>query len=142
MYLSTMILGGGAIAMIVLSFFPPIQCTSRKFDKKDGKGFVIDIATRRAQWWSHCGKGKRHFVGNILRGLRKRDRADALRIIRLLKMDRNSMYTYVPLSYYLNECSPAVRARIYAPLKWADASPSSYVTIGTWIDACETWWQP
>ena len=141
MFFATVCLGGGvAAALLFLSFFPPIRFPNRAFETSGSKGFVIDAHTRRAEWWSHRGKGRRHFIGEAVRGLRRRDRARVLEVLRLLRTDKASAYRMVPVSRDLHRCgSDPAMARLYAPLVWL-ARDSACPTVGAWADACEAWW--
>ena len=98
------------------------------------------------EWW-WCGRGGcggrhgRAVVGYFRRrGLRRRDRARVLEVLRLLRTDKASVYRMVPVSRDLHRCgSDPVLARLYAPLVWLGRD-STCPTVGAWADACEAWW--
>ena len=110
----------------------------RVLDKDDG-----------VAWASTCGRGRRAFVGDLLAGLPRKDRAVAFRILRAqlaYESRRNQVawaFLYflqdlLPLQRALGAASPALLQRLYAPAAWAYGETAG-LAYTEWAEAVEGW---
>ena len=143
MYVSMFLMGCVAGALLLWNRFPPLVDEKEhhyKVCKTTRRGFVIDKDTDRAKWWSHCGRGRRHFVGEILRGLHRSERKEALTMLRM-EQEAGSLarYQYLPVAYYLKHCSTRVQERLVAPLRWTKQH-HVFPTVEVWQCALQEWY--
>ncbi len=140
MYVATFLLGTSAVALLVFAVFPPLRDDDLDFIvcEESQRGFVVAKGTKRACWWSHRHRGERHGIGEILRGLGRAERRQALAVIRLAQSAR-PLANYVPLSFYLKACSPRVQRRLCAPLRWA-GNKSAFPSVHAWATSIKSWW--
>lgn len=143
MYISMVLMGCVAGAVLLWNRFPPlVDENDHRYTvcKTTRRGFVIDKDTDRAKWWSHFGRGRRHFVGEILRGLRRHERRQALALLRMEQDAGSSVHhRYLPITYYLKHCSSRVQERLVAPLRWTNCH-RVFPTVEAWQCALHEWY--
>jgi len=105
------------------------------------------------EWSSDSGCGRRKWVGNLLEGLTRAERAEALRLMRMERGEKLPTGTVcgwvtrvkrcLPVGRELHNCSNRLNRRLMAPVAWAlPGSATLSVSVCEWSACVRAWYQP